>query len=73
MPPVLLQHGRKDHVMPYQCSRIFYDQAVETAGTDKAVFEILEAADHADKLFETKENMERVINFIDGYLRQEKK
>ncbi|BCR36718.1 alpha/beta hydrolase [Mariniplasma anaerobium] len=69
IPPMLIQHGRMDHLVPYQQSVIFVDKIRRIAGDDKVIFEILETADHGDKLFETKENMEKVFCFLEESLR----
>jgi dipeptidyl aminopeptidase/acylaminoacyl peptidase len=69
IPPMLIQHGRMDHLVPYQQSAIFVDKIRKIAGDDKVIFEILETADHGDKLFETKENMEKVFRFLGESLR----
>jgi acetyl esterase/lipase len=64
MPPMFIQHGRKDHIVPWQQSHIFAEKIKTIAGQDKVKFEILETADHADSLFETDENMNKVFEFI---------
>lgn len=68
--PLLLQHGRKDHSVPYQQSAMLAEKIREAAGGEKVIFEILEDADHGDPLFETSENMERVISFLDKHLKK---
>lgn len=69
MPPLLLQHGRQDHLVPVQQS-ILFAQALASAGLmERFEFDILEKADHADPLFETPENMERVFMFLDQHLK----
>lgn len=69
IPPMLIQHGRKDHLVPYQQSVIFVEKIKKIAGDDRVIFEILENADHGDRLFETKENMEKVFHFLVESLR----
>ncbi len=64
MPPIFLQHGKIDHIVPYQQSQIFVNKVCEKVGKDKIFYEILDEADHADALFETTENMKKVFNFI---------
>lgn len=65
MAPMMIQHGRKDHLVPYQQSAIFVEKIKEVCGEDKVIFEILENADHGDPLFETEENMEKVFVYFD--------
>jgi acetyl esterase/lipase len=68
MPPIFIEHGRKDHIVPWQQSQIFVDKVKAIAGQSKVKFEILEEADHADPLFETDENMNKVFEFINKVL-----
>jgi acetyl esterase/lipase len=68
MPPMLIQHGRIDHLVPVQQSIIFVEKIKEIAPA-KVEFDILEDADHADRLFETAENMNRVLAFLDRHLK----
>jgi hypothetical protein len=39
------------------------------AGSDKVVLEIFPDARHADPLFETPENLERILDFFDMHLK----
>jgi acetyl esterase/lipase len=64
MPPLFLQHGRKDHLVPWQQSALLAEKIAAVAGESKVHFEILEQADHADPLFETDVNMAKVFEFI---------
>jgi acetyl esterase/lipase len=70
IPPILVQHGRKDHLVPVQQSIIFVDKLKKYVANDQFEFEILEDADHGDPLFETEENMKRVFSFLDKHLRR---
>jgi acetyl esterase/lipase len=68
MPPMFIEHGRKDHVVPWQQSKLFVEKIKQIAGQDKVKYEILEEADHADRLFETDENMNKVFDFVNKTL-----
>lgn len=70
MPPILIQHGRMDHLVPVQQSIIFAEAIRQTVGPERVELEILENADHADPLFETDENTSRMFSFLDKHLRQ---
>ncbi len=63
-PPMLLQHGRKDPVVPVQQSIEFFEKLNGKAGEQRAILEIFEEAEHADPAFETQENIERVFRFL---------
>ena len=69
MPPILIQHGRLDELVPVQQSMIFVEKLEKYISHDRFEFDIIEGAGHADPLFETNENMERVFSFLDKYLK----
>jgi len=64
MPPILIQHGRMDHMVSVQQSIIFAQKLEKCVPPDRFEFEILENADHGDPLFETEENMNKVFSFL---------
>jgi len=69
MPPLLIQHGRLDTMVPVQQSMMFVEKLKKYVSPDRYEFDILEGAGHSDPLFETNENMERVFSFLDRYLK----
>ena len=69
IPPILIQHGRLDPMVPVQQSIIFVQKLQELVGHERLEFDILENAGHGDPLFETDENIDRVFRFIDRYLK----
>jgi acetyl esterase/lipase len=64
LPPMLLQHGRKDPVVPVQQSIEFFDKLKSTSAGDRIFLDIFEEAVHADPAFETRENLERIFQFF---------
>jgi len=68
MPPILIQHGRLDTLVPVQQSIIFAEKLEKYVSPDRFEFDILEGAGHGDPLFETEENMDRVFSFLDKHL-----
>jgi acetyl esterase/lipase len=68
-PPFLLQHGTKDPVVPVQQSIEFAAKLSNLLGEDQVILELLEGAEHADERFETPENVDRVLEFLDSYLK----
>lgn len=68
LPPILMQHGRMDHIVHWSQSRIFADKAEQVCGKGRVTLEILPNADHADPAFETEENMKRVATFLQEHL-----
>lgn len=69
MPPILIQHGRMDNMVPVQQSIMLVQKLEQCVSHDRFEFDILENAGHGDPLFETDENMNRVFQFIDRYLK----
>jgi acetyl esterase/lipase len=68
MPPILIQHGRIDPLVPVQQSIILAEEIRRRVGSDRVEFDILEGAGHGDPLFETEDNMKRVFSFLDRRL-----
>lgn len=69
MPPILIQHGRLDTLVPVQQSMMFVEKLKKYVSPDRFEFDILEGAGHGDPLFETDENMDRVFAFLDRHLK----
>lgn len=69
MPPILIQHGRMDDMVPVQQSMSLARKLEESAGRDRFEIDILENAGHGDPLFESEDNMRRVFQFLDRYLK----
>ena len=69
MPPILIQHGRLDSLVPVQQSIIFVEKMEKYVSPDRYEFDIIEGAGHGGLLFETEENMNRVFAFLDKRLK----
>jgi acetyl esterase/lipase len=69
MAPILIQHGTADCLVPYQQSVEFARVIEARVGPGRYELELLEGAGHGDPAFETPENMKRVFDFVDRYLR----
>jgi acetyl esterase/lipase len=69
MPPLLIQHGRLDPVVPIQQSIMLVEKLERYVSHDRFEFDILEGAGHSDPLFETPGNLERVFSFLDKHLK----
>lgn len=68
MCPILVQHGTKDHLVPFEQSKEFVDAVVEKAGEEKVTYVPLEGADHEDKMFTTDPNMTLVWEYLEKHL-----
>jgi acetyl esterase/lipase len=69
MPPLLIQHGRLDSLVPVQQSMIFAEKLGKYVSRERFEFDVLEGAGHGDLLFEADENMARVFSFLDKHLK----
>jgi len=69
IPPIFIQHGRLDNLVPVQQSINFYNALMEVVPHNRLQFEILENAGHGDPLFEVEGNIKRVFTFIDLHLK----
>lgn len=65
MCPMLVQHGDMDHLVPKEQSLEFVAGLREKSLGCKVQFVLLEGADHEDKKFTAKENMDLVFAFLD--------
>jgi acetyl esterase/lipase len=69
-PPFLIQHGLLDQLVPVEQSIHFAEAIEKVAGKDRVILELLPGVYHADPAFETPENTERVLNFLDSVLKK---
>lgn len=68
-PPFFIEHGSKDSLVPEKQSIDLASELTKTLGEDKVKLKIFEGADHGDKAFETPQNLEEVVAFLDKYLK----
>jgi len=64
-PPFFLQHGTRDPVVPARQSVDMAARLSAVLGTERVTLELIEGAEHADPRFETRENVSRVLDFLD--------
>jgi len=69
-PPFLLQHGTRDPVVPAQQSVEMAARLRAVLGPERVTLELIEGAEHADLKFETRENVGRVLDFLDQHLKR---
>jgi len=69
VPPMLLLHGRRDPMIPYQQSVEMHKKINEIAGEGMAEIEISEDFMHADPGYAAPEHVDRIYRFIDKHLK----
>lgn len=69
VPPLFIQHGTKDNIVPNQQSKNFAAKAREICGDDRVVLELLEGAGHGDPMFDAAQNVKKVLDFLDKHLK----
>lgn len=69
LPPFFIQHGDKDDTVPHQQSVNIAQKLKVVLGEDHVKFEILSNARHGDPLFETPQNIQKVLDFLDKHLK----
>lgn len=68
-PPFFIENGTADCNIPPIQNRNFADALSAVIGADKITYVSLEGAGHGGSEFETAENLNLVIRFLDKYLR----
>ena len=68
-PPVLIEHGTADGIVPYPQSSRFARAVSERAGPDRATLRILPGAGHVDPVFFSQEHVDAVLDWLDRQLR----
>lgn len=64
-----IQAGDADRNIPYTQSKNFYDALVPVLGTSNVSFELIAGAGHGGTQFTTSSNMDKVIAFLDKYMK----
>lgn len=68
-PPFFIQHGRLDHLVPYQQSVNLAGKLEKEIGKDKVTLQILPNSDHGGPGFSAGENLKKVFQFLDQNLK----
>jgi acetyl esterase/lipase len=69
MAPILIQHGRADNLVPFQQSLQLAEAIEARVGAERFELDLFDGAGHADPMFESEQNLERVFEFIERRLR----
>lgn len=68
-PAFFIQHGTADPNVPTQQSIDFSEKLTDILGDEKVEITLLEGAVHGGELFNSKENLEEVFDFLDRVLK----
>ena len=66
---LFIQAGDADRNIPYTQSKNFYDALVQVKGTANVSYELIAGAAHGGAQFTTTSNMDKVVAFLDKYLK----
>jgi acetyl esterase/lipase len=69
VPPFFIQHGERDNVVPYLQSLNMSTKLISVLGNEKITFDLIKGAGHGGPEFETRENVKKVLDFLDLYLK----
>ncbi len=64
-PPFFIQHGTRDTTVPPLQSVNFAAKLAQVAGPERVRLELLEGAQHADAAFNKRQNVQKVLDFLD--------
>lgn len=68
MCPILVQHGTRDHLVPFAQSEEFVAAVTARAGEEKVTYIPLQGADHEDRMFTDEPNMSLVWQYLRDHL-----
>lgn len=68
IPPVFIQHGTGDEIVPMQQSIRFAISVNALCGEERVRMELVPNAIHSSVLFETEENLKKVFAFVEAIL-----
>ncbi len=69
IPPVLIQHGKNDPVIPYQQATQLYRKITDLCGEDRAVLDLSDIYTHADPGLADPDSVERIFSFLDRHVK----
>ena len=67
--PFFIENGTADCNIPPIQNKNFADALSAVIGSDKVIYTSLEGAGHGGSQFETAENLQQIISFLDEYLK----
>jgi acetyl esterase/lipase len=68
--PIFIQQGKLDLTIPYFQSINLAGKMAAAIGKENVMLELFENVGHADPIFITPENINKMLNFLDNYMKQ---
>jgi len=67
--PIFIQHGTGDPVIPYFQSIDLAEKMAAAIGKENVGLELIESVGHADYVFFTEKNINKMLDFLDRYMK----
>jgi acetyl esterase/lipase len=67
--PIYIQHGKDDSIVPYLQSVMLVEKLKAVGGSGEVIFETFDHAGHADPVFFKKENINKMLDFLDKHMK----
>jgi acetyl esterase/lipase len=67
--PIYIQQGKEDLTIPYPQSMMLAEQMAAAIGKENVILELVEKVGHADAIFFTTENVNKILDFVDRYMK----
>ena len=68
IPPILIQHGRYDPIIPYQQAVELYEKVISIAGDGMAELSISDDLLHADPGYASENSVNQIFDFLSAHL-----
>jgi acetyl esterase/lipase len=69
MPPIFIQHGIADEIVPVECSRLLAKTVERVCGKERVLFEEFEGYTHGDMRFNAPDNTKKVFEWLKATLK----
>jgi acetyl esterase/lipase len=67
--PIYIQQGKGDPIIPYPQSEMLAERMAAAIGKENVILELVEKVGHADPVFFTTENVNKVLDFVDRFMK----
>ena len=67
--PIYIQQGKEDLTIPYPQSVMLAEQMAAAIGKEHVILQLIENVGHADAIFFTTENVNKILDFLDRYMK----